>query len=56
MEPLLLLVKSFRAAPLSVMDTLPVGQGIVLMGGMVPLLKFVEQEVPEALVTSTRMI
>ena len=49
-------MKSFRAAPLSVIVTLPVGQGMVLMGGMVPLLRFVEQEVPEALVTSTRMM
>jgi hypothetical protein len=54
--PLLLLVKSFRAAPLSVTVTLPLGQGIVLIGGMVPLLKFVEQEVPEELVTFTRMM
>jgi hypothetical protein len=54
--PLLLLVKSLRATPLSVTETLPVGQGMVLMGGTVPLLRFVEQEVPEAFVTSTRMM
>ena len=49
-------MKSFRAALLSVIVTLPVGQGIVLIGGMVPFLKFVEQEVPEEFVTSTRMM
>jgi hypothetical protein len=54
--PLLLMVKSLRDEPLSVTLTFPVGQGMVLMGGMVPLLTFAEHAVPEALVTSTRMI
>ena len=44
------------ADPLSVTVTLPVGHGMVLMGGTVPLSKFAEHAVPAALVTPTRMM
>ncbi len=54
--PVFEILKSLKAAPLSVMVTVPVGQGIVLIGGNGPAVRLLEQGVPAALVTSMRMM
>ena len=52
--PVLVLLKSLSGVPLSVTVTVPVGQGMVEIGGMFPASELAEQGVPDALVTSMR--